>query len=412
MLITVEERRARLAHRHRLLPTRRTDDVVALTEDVLALHSSDPVTVHLSAAVRMSAPDLGAVERALYTDRTLVRHHAMRRTLWVATPRTHRLMHAAATRRVAAAERRKAVRVLTESGVPDAAGWLDAASERVRAEVAAHGPLTARDLGRRLPDLAVPLRLTGAPGSQGAHTRVLVLLGFEAVLVRTRPVGSWVSGQYTWSTTEGWAPGAALDSGPEEDAAAAALLDAWLRRFGPATTTDVAWWFGWTLGLTRRALAASGAVPAEVATGGGSVTAAAWLSAADAPGRLDPDVEGRADADGVGDGGSWVALLPSLDPTVMGWKQRDWYLPPDAAHAAFDRNGNAGPTVWVDGRVVGAWHLDRRGAVLLHWFERVAPSAQDAARERAEVLERLVDRAYTVRFPGRIQAELRARAGD
>ena len=38
----------------------------------------------------------------------------------------------------------------------------------------------------------------------------------------------------------------------------------------------------------------------------------------------------------------------------MGWKLRDWYLPAAAADA-FDRNGNAGPTLWVDGRVVGAW---------------------------------------------------------
>ena len=39
----------------------------------------------------------------------------------------------------------------------------------------------------------------------------------------------------------------------------------------------------------------------------------------------------------------WVALLPALDPTVMGWQARDWYLGPHAA-ALFDRSGNAGPT--------------------------------------------------------------------
>lgn len=41
----VEERRARLAARHRLLPAARTDDPAQIADDLVALHSSDPVTV-------------------------------------------------------------------------------------------------------------------------------------------------------------------------------------------------------------------------------------------------------------------------------------------------------------------------------------------------------------------------------
>ena len=95
--IDAAERRARLAVRHRLVPSRRTDDVVAIADDLVALHSSDPVTVYLSVLARMANPSLAAVEKALYDDRTLMRHHAMRRTLWVAGPETIRLAHAAAT---------------------------------------------------------------------------------------------------------------------------------------------------------------------------------------------------------------------------------------------------------------------------------------------------------------------------
>src|SRR5512141_552277 len=100
--ISVEERRARLARRHRLLPEARTDDVPAIADDVVALHSTDPVSVYLSAMVRMRQPSVASVEQALYDDRSVVRHHAMRRTLWVATPAVVRLMHAAATRKLAA----------------------------------------------------------------------------------------------------------------------------------------------------------------------------------------------------------------------------------------------------------------------------------------------------------------------
>ncbi len=47
-----------------------------------------------------------------------------------------------------------------------------------------------------------------------------------------------------------------------------------------------------------------------------------------------------------------MALLPGLDPTTMGGSSDDWYVTDDVAVLVFDRNGNAGPTIWVDG-VVG-----------------------------------------------------------
>ena len=50
----------------------------------------------------------------------------------------------------------------------------------------------------------------------------------------------------------------------------------------------------------------------------------------------------------------WAALLPALDPTAMGWRERAWYVGEHTA-ALFDRSGNIGPTAWCDGRIVGGW---------------------------------------------------------
>ena len=58
-------------------------DVVEAARSMVCLHGTDPATVYLSAWARvdgMSVPDL---ERALYEERTLVKHLAMRRTLFV-----------------------------------------------------------------------------------------------------------------------------------------------------------------------------------------------------------------------------------------------------------------------------------------------------------------------------------------
>ena len=72
-----------------------------------------------------------------------------------------------------------------------------------------------------------------------------------------------------------------------------------------------------------------------------------------------------------------AALLPTLDPTTMGWKEREWYL---GAHGAtlFDTNGNAGPTVWWDGRIVGGWSQRRDGEIVIGLLEDVGGDARAA----------------------------------
>ena len=115
--ISVGERRARLARRHRLVPSTRTDDVAAIVDSVVALHSSDPVSVFLSVLARMRHPSIAAVEAALYDTRTVIRFHAMRRTLWVATPAVARMAHASSTTKLLGPEHRRFVKLLAHNGI-------------------------------------------------------------------------------------------------------------------------------------------------------------------------------------------------------------------------------------------------------------------------------------------------------
>ncbi|HEX6758233.1 MAG TPA: winged helix DNA-binding domain-containing protein [Propionibacteriaceae bacterium] len=383
--IDAERRRARLAERHRLLPRTRSDNLPEIADDLVALHSSDPVSVFLSAMARMVHPSVGAVERALYTDRSLIRHHGMRRTLWVATPPVVRLMHAAATRDLIATERRRTRQLLARSGVADPDRWLAQAEEQVLADLREHGPSTAREIGQRAATLRQRLQL--APGKayaavQSAHTRVLYILGFDGKMLRGQP-SRWVNGAYRYVDAESWLPGGLGDLDPRQ--AAAELAGRWLQRFGPATTVDLQWWMGWTVARTKQALADCGAVGAELDDGPG------WLAADDPP--IDP-VE------------QWVAVLPGLDPTIMGWKQRDWYLPSTSVEV-FDSAGNGGPSLWVDGRVVGAWAQTRDGTIHTHYFERVAAARRREIDQRISELKSWIgDTRFTVRFPGDIHARL------
>lgn len=53
-----------------------------------------------------------------------------------------------------------------------------------------------------------------------------------------------------------------------------------------------------------------------------------------------------------------VSILPSLDPYLMGYKDRERYLNPEHHNFVFDRSGNATSTILLDGRVIGIWDLE------------------------------------------------------
>lgn len=198
---------------------------------------------------------------------------------------------------------------------------------------------------------------------------------------RGRPRGSWLSNVYPWAPVPQW------PEAPVREAKAE-VVRRWLAGYGPATVEDVKWWTGWTLGDTRRALADVGAEDVELAGG-----AAALVLPGDAGPVAEPE--------------PWAALLPGLDPTVMGWRGRDWYLRPEDVPALFDRAGNAGPTVWWCGRVVGGWAQRPDGEVVWRLFGDVGAEAGAAiAAEAARLAGWLGDVRVTPRFRSPLEREL------
>jgi hypothetical protein len=358
--IDTTERRARLVVRHRLAPAGRAADPVEVAASLVALHSTDAATVFLSTWARTRAFEPGQLERALYDDRVLVRMLGMRRTLWVVPRDLAAVVDAACTRAVAARERRTLLRFVSESDVDDdPADWVDRVAAAALAALAARGESFTADLTRGDALLATKIRLgagTRWEAEVSAASRVLPLLAAEGKLVRGRPRGRWTHGQYRWAL----APARSADVDPA--AARAELLARWLRAFGPATETDLRWWTGWTAREARAALAAVPHVTVELDGGPGLVLA--------------------DDVDAVAAPEPAAALLPTLDPTTMGWKERAWYLGPHGG-VLFDGNGNAGPTVWWDGRVVGGWSQRADGEIAYRLLEDVGADGARAVEAEA-----------------------------
>jgi hypothetical protein len=384
---TVEERRARLGVRHHLAAAARTG-VVEAARDLVGLHGTDPATVYLAARARMADPRTEAVEQALYDDRALVRILGMRRTMFVLPVELMPVVQAACTDAIAVQQRRLLVDMVGKAGLADdPPAWIEEVEEAAVKALAARGGATAAELSKDDPRLALQMVVAQGKayeGRQSVVTRVLLLLAAEGRIVRGRPRGTWVSGQYRWSVVEDWLPGGVPRWSLED--AQTELVRRWLAAFGPATMADVKWWSGLPMGQVRRAAAAAGTVEVD----------------------LDgtPGLALEGDLDPVPPPDPWAALLPALDPTTMGWSARDFYLGPHRP-ALFDTNGNAGPAIWWDGRVVGGWAQRKTGEVALRLLEDVGADAATAIEAEAAILtDWLGPLRFTPRFRTPLEREL------
>lgn len=341
-----DERRARLAVRHALAPAHRVASPSAVTRAMTALHSTEPASVHLACWARCDAIEPGDVDRALYTDRTLVKQLAMRRTLFAVPRDLLPALWPSASARVAAAERAR----LTAAGPsPD---WLDQARASILSVLAdVPGGLTGREIRPMV-------------GGAWPVSQVITYLGATADLARGVNAAPWYRSRPRWTRTGDWLPSmppvlSAADGYQE-------IVRRWLYTFGPGTEDDIVWWLGGTKAVVRAALAGVGAVAVTLDRG-----ETGWLL---------PDDLGE-----VADPGPWVALLPMLDPTVMGWRGRDFYLGPHR-ESIFESHGNAGTTAWSGGRVVGCWLQDQAGAVRVRLVEPVAAGVRRALDAEADRL--------------------------
>jgi len=352
--VSDDERRARLAVRHALAPGFRVDTPEAVTAAMTALHATEPPTVYLSCWARGDAIGAADVDRALYRDRTMVKQLAMRRTLFVFPRDLLPAVWPSASARVAGNERARMVKDAVTAGLAaDGNEWLDRARAEVLAALAGEPRgLTAAEIRRAVP--MIDFKIEVRPGEIWSAPRVLTHLGATADIVRGDNTRGWHLSRPRWTLMRHWlgempAAWSAADGYRE-------LVRRWLRTFGPGTEDDIVWWLGATKTVVRAALAELEAVPVSLDRG-----ATGWLL---------PD-----DQDEPPEPGPWAALLPVLDPTTMGWREREFHLGPHREQI-FDRNGNGGATAWVDGRIVGCWVQDAQGVVRVHLLEKVSAAAR------------------------------------
>jgi len=379
--IGVAERRARLARRHGLAQNERAGGVVEAAGKVVCLHATDPATVYLSARARVEGMTVADLERALYVERSLVKHLAMRRTLFVFPRGSLAFVQAGASDRVAGAERRRLIRDVEKAGLHrDGERWLSEACERVLAALADGRDASSSQLREEIPLLEGSIAY-GQGKSWGGQVpvgpRVLTTLSAAGRVVRASNDGGWAISRPRWASMKSWL-GEGVAPLPQAEGVAG-LVERWLSAFGPGTAADIKWWLGSTVGAVRGALGHLNAVEVDLDGQTGYL--------------LPDDLEPTDPVE------PWAALLPALDPTTMGWSGRDWYLGPHKQQL-FDTSGNAGPTAWWGGRIVGGWRQSEAGEVLLQPLEDVGAEGLRALEHEAALLtEWLAGTRVLPRFP-------------
>ncbi len=199
-------------------------------------------------------------------------------------------------------------------------------------DILGHGAKTTAEIKEELADPSLSI--------------IVDLMPNDWRLVRGRPRGSWRSNLHEYATFEAWFPDVDLHS-VTPDEARSRLAAHYLAAFGPATEGDMVWWSGLGKSEIRDSLDALGEKVTVVQIEG--LENEHFILSSDLHQLERGQTATRS-----------VFLLPGLDPYVMGHKDRRRFLSEERYHQVFDRAGNALPTVWHDGRVIGIWLEDSK----------------------------------------------------
>jgi len=301
--------------------------VAQVVKAVCGVQAQDAAAAALSVRVRCAGLVATDVERALVQERTIVRTWCMRGTLHlIAAEDLGWLLAYLGPVFIRAGRGRRA-----ELGLDDETAARAVLALRELLEES--GPLAREEIVERL--AARGIRLAGQ-----ARPHLLGLAALEGVICPGPNRGH----EPTYVLISDW-----IDPGPARtpEEARAELAVRYLSAYAPAAPEDFAAWSGLPLGEARAAWRQIADRLIEVEAG----EAPAWMLRSQ-----------REWLDELAPPPPVVRLLPGYDTYLLGYRSRDRILAPEHAKRIFPGGGLLRPALLVDGRVRGAWRVNRRRA--------------------------------------------------
>lgn len=321
--------------RQRLDERRGGGAMLDVARDLCGLHAQLTSSAELTLQARLDGLEPGAMQRALWQERTLVKTWAMRGTLHLFAADDYPLWPAA---------------------LP--------AFYRVQPAWLRHYGLTADELERLLD--AIEDALGGEPLTRGqlaeavtastgsAHLGEQMRHSWGALLKPAAFQGRLCFGpskgqNVTFTRPDRWLGRPIRRSDPRE--AMREVARRYLDAFGPARVEDLGrWWAGISAAQASRLLASLGDEVANVEVDGATL----WLLRA----HLDQLRSAQSSR--------LVRLLPAFDQYVVGApRAEDAVLAPALRKRVYRDQGWLSPVLVVDGRMEGVWHHQRKGSRVL-----------------------------------------------
>jgi Winged helix DNA-binding domain len=335
----------------RQLLLRRVDATVAVTvEHLVGLQAQAPLPPYYGLWSRLAGFDPHELGRLL-TNREAVRLALMRGTVHLVTVRDALLL-------------RPLVQPVVERAHNGAFGRRMGSAKPARLatvvrELLAAGPLTARELGRRL----VERGIGDDPEAIGAAARVYV------PLVQVPPRGVWgAGGQARYASIEEWT-GHELEVAPSIDD----IVLRYLGSFGPASVMDVQSWSG----LTRLKAVFERLRPRLQTFCDEDVKELFDLPEAPRPGRDVP---------------APVRFLGEYDNVLLGHADRRRIIPAEFPWQAMLAHGRFVNNLLVDGMLRATWWIERdgrrRATLAIRPFGKLPAATHDEVHDEAR---RMID---------------------
>jgi len=338
---------ARLLTRHHFGTPWVAASAETIVSDIVGMQAVSPSTPYLALAARLPGFKRAQLDGALWERRTLSLFRCMRGTVFVVRTDMLPALFSATERAV----RHHSARFLGNKGV--SMRHFELLASAVLEQIAEEGPLTIAELHDRL-------------NPHADMAAVVTHMCNEGMLLRDRPVDEWPGRRFRYTRLGDALPDTDLDALSEADGTLA-LVRAYIRGFGPVSQADIVWWTGAGPRRSTAALEAMGDEIVEVhveGTDGPRLMHAADLEELESAARVDHPL---------------VALLPALDPLMMGVTRREFLVDNAARRYVFDRSGRATSVVLVDGRVTGVWDTRHGGepGIIVHLFGETDPQTRD-----------------------------------
>jgi hypothetical protein len=290
------------------------DDIVQVVKDIVGLHATGFKAPYLSLFARTRNFVKEHLNEELYVKRNLGKIPCMRATLYILTKEMIPIAYLATRKRLEELSKRYA----EFRGV--SSEEYEVLSKTIL-KILKGREMTAPEIRKVL-------------NTQLDVSAILYLMCDQGLLIRGRPRRYALFHEYF--------PNMDLTKMSEVEARTL-LVQHYLSSFGPVTENDIVWWISLSKTKVREALnnLQKQIVRVKISSLKGNFLLL----------RSDENLIKNASLPEK----RTVNLLPSLDPYLMGYKERERYLHHKHHDRVFDRSGNITSTILVDGKVVGIW---------------------------------------------------------